>query len=201
MSFSKIYTRGLLGLHAPLIEVEVHVSQGLPSLTIVGLAEAAVRESKDRVRSAIINSGFQFPTKRLTINLAPADLPKDGSRLDLPIALGILIASGQLPENCTEDFEFIGELALDGHVRPVSGALTLAMACQQAQHKIVLPVDNSQDISHLPNLECYPVNHLKEVCEHFLGTQKLAYAQPSAHSNEMCHLQRTMRQFKYESIT
>ncbi|MDV7427279.1 YifB family Mg chelatase-like AAA ATPase [Acinetobacter baumannii] len=185
MSFSKIYTRGLLGLHAPLIEVEVHVSQGLPSLTIVGLAEAAVRESKDRVRSAIINSGFQFPTKRLTINLAPADLPKDGSRLDLPIALGILIASGQLPENCTEDFEFIGELALDGHVRPVSGALTLAMACQQAQHKIVLPVDNSQDISHLPNLECYPVNHLKEVCEHFLGTQKLAHAQPSAHSNEM----------------
>ncbi|OTL54303.1 ATPase [Acinetobacter baumannii] len=185
MSFSKIYTRGLLGLHAPLIEVEVHVSQGLPSLTIVGLAEAAVRESKDRVRSAIINSGFQFPTKRLTINLAPADLPKDGSRLDLPIALGILIASGQLPENCTEDFEFIGELALDGHVRPVSGALTLAMACQQAQHKIVLPVDNSQDISHLPNLECYPVKHLKEVCEHFLGTQKLAYAQPSAHSNEM----------------
>lgn len=185
MSFSKIYTRGLLGLHAPLIEVEVHVSQGLPSLTIVGLAEAAVRESKDRVRSAIINSGFQFPTKRLTINLAPADLPKDGSRLDLPIALGILIASGQLPENCTEDFEFIGELALDGHVRPVSGALTLAMACQQAQHKIVLPVDNSQDISHLPNLECYPVNHLKEVCEHFLGTQKLAHAQPSDHSNEM----------------
>lgn len=94
-------------------------------------------------------------------------MPKDGSRLDLPIALGILIASGQLPENCTEDFEFIGELALDGHVRPVSGALTLAMACQQAQHKIVLPVDNSQDISHLPNLECYPVNHLKRCASTF----------------------------------
>lgn len=185
MSFSKIYTRGLLGLHAPLIEVEVHVSQGLPSLTIVGLAEAAVRESKDRVRSAIINSGFQFPTKRLTINLAPADLPKDGSRLDLPIALGILIASGQLPENCTEDFEFIGELALDGHVRPVSGALTLAMACQQAQHKIVLPQDNSQDISHLPNLECYPVSHLKEVCEHFLGNTKLSQVQSYSRSNDM----------------
>ncbi|QNW97954.1 YifB family Mg chelatase-like AAA ATPase [Acinetobacter seifertii] len=185
MSFSKIYTRGLLGLHAPLIEVEVHVSQGLPSLTIVGLAEAAVRESKDRVRSAIINSGFQFPTKRLTINLAPADLPKDGSRLDLPIALGILIASGQLPENCTENFEFIGELALDGHVRPVSGALTLAMACQQAQHKIILPQDNSQDISHLPNLECYPVSHLKEVCEHFLGNTKLSQVQSSSRSNAM----------------
>ncbi len=102
--FLKFIHGDFLGLHAPLIEVEVHVSQGLPSLTIVGLAEAAVRESKDRVRSAIINSGFQFPTKRLTINLAPADLPKDGSRLDLPIAIGILIASGQLPENCAEDF-------------------------------------------------------------------------------------------------
>ena len=100
MSFAKVYTRGLLGLHAPAIEVEVHLSQGLPSLTIVGLAEAAVRESKDRVRSAIINSGFQFPTKRLTINLAPADLPKDGSRLDLAIALGILIASTKV---CTDE--------------------------------------------------------------------------------------------------
>lgn len=123
MSFAKIYTRGLLGLHAPQIEVEVHISSGLPSLTIVGLPEAAVRESKDRVRSAIINSGFQFPTKRLTINLAPADLPKDGSRLDLPIALGILIASGQLPEHSTEGFEFIGELALDGHLRGISGGI------------------------------------------------------------------------------
>lgn len=131
MSFAKIYTRGVLGLHAPSIEVEVHVSQGLPSLTIVGLPEAAVRESKDRVRSAIINSGFQFPTKRLTINLAPADLPKDGSRLDLPIALGILVASGQLPEQSTEQIEFIGELALDGCLRPVSGTLAIAMACQK----------------------------------------------------------------------
>ncbi len=112
-------------------------------------------------------------------------MPKDGSRLDLPIALGILIASGQLPENCTEDFEFIGELALDGHVRPISGALTLAMACQQAQHKIVLPQDNSQDISHLPNLECYPVSHLKEVCEHFLGNTKLSQVQSSSRSNYM----------------
>ncbi|ADY83715.1 magnesium chelatase family protein [Acinetobacter pittii PHEA-2] len=185
MSFSKIYTRGLLGLHAPLIEVEVHVSQGLPSLTIVGLAEAAVRESKDRVRSAIINSGFQFPTKRLTINLAPADLPKDGSRLDLPIAIGILIASGQLPENCAEDFELIGELALDGHVRPVSGTLTLAMACQQAKHKMLLPLDNSQDICHLPNLESYPVSHLKEVCDHFLGMKSLSSIEPATTSNQM----------------
>ena len=183
MSFAKIYTRGLLGLHAPLIEVEVHVSQGLPSLTIVGLAEAAVRESKDRVRSAIINSGFQFPTKRLTINLAPADLPKDGSRLDLPIALGILVASGQLPENCTDDFEFIGELALDGHVRPVSSALTLAMACQQAGHKMLLPSENTRDINQLPDLEFYPATHLKEVCEHFLGINHLNAAPQQQVSN------------------
>ena len=143
MSFAKIYTRGLLGLYAPLIEVEVHVSQGLPSLTIVGLPEAAVRESKDRVRSAIINSGFLFPTKRLTINLAPADLPKDGSRLDLPIALGILMASGQIAEHSTDGLEFIGELALDGQLRPVSGILSIAMACQQAAHQLVVPAQNA----------------------------------------------------------
>ncbi len=166
MSFAKIYTRGLLGLHAPLIEVEVHVSQGLPSLTIVGLAEAAVRESKDRVRSAIINSGFQFPTKRLTINLAPADLPKDGSRLDLPIALGILIASGQLPENVTDQLEFIGELALDGQLRPITGILSIAIACQQSGHQLILPEQNAQDASQLPNFEVFAAHHLKDVCEH-----------------------------------
>ncbi len=176
MSFAKIYTRGLLGLHAPQIEVEVHISSGLPSLTIVGLPEAAVRESKDRVRSAIINSGFLFPTKRLTINLAPADLPKDGSRLDLPIALGILIASAQLPEQCTDGFEFIGELALDGHLRPISGALTIAMACQQAKHRMLLPTANLDEASQLPNFEVYGAQHLQEVCAHFLGNTKLSAA-------------------------
>ncbi|WAU76830.1 YifB family Mg chelatase-like AAA ATPase [Acinetobacter sp. TR3] len=176
MSFAKIYTRGLLGLHAPQIEVEVHISSGLPSLTIVGLAEAAVRESKDRVRSAIINSGFLFPTKRLTINLAPADLPKDGSRLDLPIALGILIASGQLPENCTDGFEFIGELALDGHLRPVTGILPIAMACQQAQHRLLVPTNNLEEANQLPQFEVYAANHLQDVCAHFLGTSHLSTA-------------------------
>ena len=174
MSLAKIYTRGLLGLHAPLIEVEVHVSAGLPSLTIVGLAEAAVRESKDRVRSAIINSGFQFPTKRLTINLAPADLPKDGSRLDLPIALGILVATGQLPENVTDDFEFIGELALDGHLRPVTGTLTIAMACQLAKHQLMLPQENADEAAQLPEFNVFAAQHLKQVCDHFLNTQKIA---------------------------
>lgn len=173
MSFSKIYTRAVLGLHAPLIEVEVHVSQGLPSLTIVGLAEAAVRESKDRVRSAIMNSGFLFPTKRLTINLAPADLPKDGSRLDLPIALGILIASGQLPENVTNDYEFIGELALDGLLRPVSGTLAIAMACQAANHRLMLSNANADEASQLPDLKVFAAQSLKDVCDHFLNTHTI----------------------------
>ncbi len=173
MSFAKIHTRGLLGLHAPLIEVEVHVSQGLPSLTIVGLPEAAVRESKDRVRSAIINSGFLFPTKRLTINLAPADLPKDGSRLDLPIALGILIASGQLPEHVTDEYEFIGELALDGHLRPVSGTLSIAMACQQTKHQLMLPQSNAEEAAQLPDFKVFAADHLKTVCDHFHEVHKI----------------------------
>lgn len=179
MSFAKIYTRGLLGLHAPLIEVEVHVSQGLPSLTIVGLPEAAVRESKDRVRSAIINSGFQFPTKRLTINLAPADLPKDGSRLDLPIALGILIASGQIPENVTDNLEFIGELALDGQLRPITGILSIAIACQQLGHQLILPEQNAQQASQLPHFEVFAAQHLKDVCDHLSNQQPLQQYQAS----------------------
>lgn len=179
MSFAKIYTRGLLGLHAPLIEVEVHVSQGLPSLTIVGLPEAAVRESKDRVRSAIINSGFQFPTKRLTINLAPADLPKDGSRLDLPIALGILITSGQISENVTDNLEFIGELALDGQLRPITGILSIAIACQQSGHQLILPEQNAQQASQLTNFEVFAAKHLKDVCDHLSNQQPIQPYQAS----------------------
>ena len=179
MSFAKIYTRGVLGLHAPLIEVEVHVSQGLPSLTIVGLAEAAVRESKDRVRSAIINSGFQFPTKRLTINLAPADLPKDGSRLDLPIALGILIASGQIPDQKTTDYELIGELALDGQLRAVSSTLSIALACQKARHKLLLPTDNAHEAAQLQQLDVYAASSLQQVCQHFLEQQPIQVTHPS----------------------
>lgn len=127
--------------------------------------------------SAILNSGFQFPTKRLTINLAPADLPKDGSRLDLPIALGILVASGQLPENCTDDLEFIGELALDGQLRPVTGILSIAIACQHDQHQLMLPGPNAQEACQLPDFKVFAANHLKEVCEHLAQTQCLAEIQ------------------------
>ena len=128
MSFAQVYTRSVVGLHALKVIIEVHLSQGLPALAIVGLPEAAVRESKDRVRSAILNSGFQFPNRRLTINLAPADLPKDGARLDLPIAIGILAASDQLDPEVLAGFEFIGELALNGKLRQVTGSLAVARA-------------------------------------------------------------------------
>lgn len=177
MSFAKIYTRGVLGLHAPLIDVEVHVSQGLPALTIVGLPDAAVRESKDRVRSAIINSGFTFPTKRLTINLAPANLPKDSTHLDLPIAIGILVASGQLNVENLQAYEFFGELALDGHLRPIHSTLAVALACEQAQRKMILPVDNASEATQIQALCVLPANSLKTVCDHLLHHQVISPAQ------------------------
>ena len=127
MSLAIVKTRALSGMDAPLVEVEVHISNALPGLSIVSLPETAVKESKDRVRSAIINSGFTFPSKRITINLAPADLPKEGGRYDLPIAVGILVASGQVVNPALEQYEFCGELALSGHIRNVSGLLPFAI--------------------------------------------------------------------------
>lgn len=174
MSFAKVYSRSVLGLNAPLIEVEVHASQGLPALTMVGLPEAAVRESKDRVRSAIINSNFQFPAKRFTINLAPADLPKDGSRLDLAIALGILTASGQIDATQLQQYEFVGELALDGQLRQVSGILSIAHACKLAGRTLICPRPNANDASCIQGLTVLPADDLQQVCRHLLGQQALA---------------------------
>ncbi|THD29332.1 magnesium chelatase domain-containing protein, partial [Pantoea sp. R102] len=114
MSLSKVLTRAALGVQAPLVTIEVHISNGLPALTLVGLPETTVKEARERVRSAIINSGFTFPAKRVTINLAPADLPKEGGRYDLPIAIAILAASEQLPGDKLAHYEFLGELALNG---------------------------------------------------------------------------------------
>jgi magnesium chelatase family protein len=114
MSLSRVLTRAALGVQAPLVTVEVHISNGLPALTLVGLPETTVKEARERVRSAIINSGFTFPAKRVTINLAPADLPKEGGRYDLPIAIAILAASEQLPDAKLAQYEFLGELALNG---------------------------------------------------------------------------------------
>lgn len=166
MSFAKIFTRSIVGLHAPQVLVEVHLSQGLPALTIVGLPEAAVRESKDRVRSAIINSGFEFPNRRLTINLAPADLPKDGSRLDLPIALGILAASGQIDDRVLEGFEFIGELALNGELRTISGALSAARAMKGGARALITPAMNASDAAKVAGVQVFGAPDLQAVCAH-----------------------------------
>jgi magnesium chelatase family protein len=126
MELSVVYSRALAGIEAPLVRVETHLSNGLPAFHIVGLPETAVRESKDRVRSAILNSHFDFPDRRITVNLAPADLPKEGGRFDLPIALGILTASGQVPGEPLQQHEFLGELALDGSLSPVPGVIPAA---------------------------------------------------------------------------
>src|SRR5476651_1302044 len=131
MSLAVLYSRALAGMQAPLVTVEAHLANGLPSFTIVGLPEAEVKEAKDRVRAALQNARFEFPSRRITVNLAPADLPKESGRFDLPIALGILAASGQLPANRLEDYEFAGELSLTGDLRPMRGAF--AMACGAAR--------------------------------------------------------------------
>lgn len=175
MSFAQVWTRAVMGLNAPAVQVEAHLSQGLPALTIVGLPEAAVRESKDRVRSAILNSGFQFPTRRMTINLAPADLPKDGSRLDLPIALGVLAATGQLSPEALENREFIGELALNGDLRTVHGVLAVARATHLAKHELFVPAANAAEAARIDGLTVWGASNLTELCEHLEGTTLLAH--------------------------
>ena len=126
MSLAIVHSRAQVGIEAPAVTVEAHLANGLPSLALVGLPEAAVKESKDRVRSAILNCGFDFPARRITLNLAPADLPKDGGRFDLAIALGILAASGQVPAAALANLECLGELALSGALRPIQGVLPAA---------------------------------------------------------------------------
>lgn len=164
MSLATVQTRAQLGIHAPAVTIEVHLANGLPGLSIVGLPEAAVKESKDRVRAALINSRFEFPARRITINLAPADLPKEGSRFDLPIAIGILAATGQVPSQRLAQFEFIGELALSGELRPVKGVLSAAIQANQASHGLILPRCNQHEATLVTGLEVIACEHLLDVC-------------------------------------
>ena len=147
MSLATTHCRAALGIEAPLVTVETHLANGLPAFNIVGLPEKAVQESRDRVRSALINSGFEFPARRITVNLAPADLPKQGSRFDLAIAVGILIASGQLDDRAAAGYELIGELSLAGALRPVAGILPMALACRARGAKLLMPAGNLQEAS------------------------------------------------------
>jgi len=171
MPLAILYSRGRSGIEAPLITVEVHISNGLPSLSIVGLPETAVKESKDRVRGAILNSNFDFPAQRITINLAPADLPKEGGRFDLAIALGVLAASRQIPQNTLEQYEFLGELSLGGELRPVKGVLPVAIEARDAGRQLILPRENLAEAALVNAAQSLPAGHLLDVCGHLTGRQ------------------------------
>jgi magnesium chelatase family protein len=179
VSLATIHTRALAGVSATPVEVEVHLAGGLPALAIVGLPEAAVKESKDRVRAALLNAQFEFPARRITVNLAPADLPKEGGRYDLPIALGILAASGQIPREALAGHEFVGELALSGQLRAVRGALPTALAAAASGRKLILPHENGAEAA-LAGGEVRVADSLLAVCRHFLGDEPLATAQADA---------------------
>ncbi len=184
MSLAIIYSRGRSGIDAPLVTVEVHVTNGLPQLSIVGLPETAVKESKDRVRGAIINSHFEFPLQRITINLAPADLPKEGGRFDLAIALGILAASEQIPKNQLEQYECVGELSLSGELRPVLGALPIAIHSRDAKRTLILPADNAAEGALVKQADLLPASSLLEVCAHLSGQRSLASYLPEVVEKE-----------------
>lgn len=173
MSLAVVHSRALAGINAPPVTVEVHLSNGLPGLSIVGLPETEVKESRDRVRSALLTAKFEFPARRITVNLAPADLPKEGGRFDLPIALGILAASGQVPMAALNEIEFIGELALTGQLRAVRGALTATLAARAAQRALMLPAANADEAMLVGDVTVYAATHLLDVTAHLHGTTRL----------------------------
>ena len=169
MSLATVMSRASVGIDAPLVQVEVHITGGLPKFAIVGLPEATVRESKDRVRSAIINSRFDFPRRRITVNLAPAELPKEGSRYDLPIAAGILAATGQLSHERLREHELIGELALDGALRRTGGSLPAALRTRDAGRILVIPAADAHEAELATGARLFPARHLGEVYAQLMG--------------------------------
>ena len=175
-----VHSRASLGVSAPAVTVEVHLSGGLPALSIVGLPETAVRESRERVRSALLNAGFEFPARRITINLAPADLPKEGGRFDLPIALGILVASGQVPPDALAACECVGELALDGGLRPLKGVLPAILAARDADRQLLVPQANAAEAALASQGDVLAASHLLAVTEHLAGRARLSPVTPTA---------------------
>ena len=170
MSLAVVHSRALIGLSGHPVSVEVHLANGLPSFTLVGLADLEVKEARERVRSALQNSGLEFPhNKRITVNLAPADLPKESGRYDLAIAVGILAASGAIDADRLKDYEFAGELSLSGALRPVRGALAASMDLHQRGQQVrqVLPPGSAEDAALVPDAEVYRASHLLDVVQHF----------------------------------
>lgn len=180
MTLATVYSRGKQGIQAPLVTVEAHLSNGLPSLSIVGLPETAVKESKDRVRGALLTCNFDFPAQRITINLGPADLPKEGGRFDLAIAIAILAASGQVQSADLGRYELLGELSLSGELRPTKGALPVAVAARDAGRALLLPGSNAAEAALADGVTVLPANHLLEVCGHLNGLAPLHVATRAA---------------------
>jgi magnesium chelatase family protein len=178
-------SRALSGMAAPEVTVEVHLANGLPTFTIVGLPETEVKESKDRVRAALQNARFEFPARRITVNLAPADLPKESGRFDLPIALGILAASGQLPSDEFDQYEFAGELSLSGRLRPVRGSLAMTYAMHNGgargvQRSFILPRASADEAALVRDASVFPADTLLQVCAHFAASDPDARLQRHA---------------------
>ncbi len=174
MSLAVLYSRALTGMEAPLVTVEVHLANGLPNFTIVGLPEAEVKESKDRVRAALLNARFEFPARRITVNLAPADLPKESGRFDLPIAIGILVASGQIPGEKLKHYEFAGELALTGDLRPIRGALAMTFKAHGDGRAFILPVTSASEAALVTDATVLGAKSLLQVCAHLAGADTIA---------------------------
>lgn len=178
MSLAIVGSRALAGMDVPEVIVEAHLANGLPAFTLVGLAEAEVKESRDRVRAALLQSGYEFPQRRITVNLAPADLPKESGRFDLPIALGLLAASGQLPESALKDYEFAGELALTGALRPIRGALAMMVSAARSGRAFILPRASAEEAALAEDAEVYAADTLLEVCAHLSGRALLPRVVP-----------------------
>lgn len=202
MSLAVLYSRALNGMDAPEVVVEVHLANGLPSFTIVGLPEAEVKESKDRVRAALQTAQFEFPARRITVNLAPADLPKESGRYDLPIALGILAASGQIPTEPLSHYEFAGELALTGELRPIRGALAMTTSMMRSQSNLdthhasqntrskrafILPQTSAAEAALVCEAIIYPAKSLLEVCAHLSGHTALTQLTSTQHVAEVSY--------------
>jgi magnesium chelatase family protein len=176
MSLAVVYSRAQEGVTAPLVICEVHLSGGLPSTSIVGLPETAVREARDRVRAAILNCQLDYPQRKVTVGLAPADLPKDGGRFDLPIALGILAANGSIPRDSLARFEFLGELALSGELRAVHGVLPAVMRATRTGRSVIVPHGNAAEAALVSDADVRSAGNLLEVCAHLCGRAELPRA-------------------------
>ncbi|WP_417069133.1 YifB family Mg chelatase-like AAA ATPase [Niveibacterium terrae] len=183
MALASVFSRALEGMDAPEVAVEVHLSGGLPCFSLVGLPETEVREARDRVRAALLTCNFDFPQSHITANLAPADLPKEGGRFDLPIALGILAASGQIKLSALADTEFAGELSLTGALRPVRGALAMALATRHSGRKLLLPAGNAAEAALASGVQVIAAASLLEVVAHLNGQAPLPFAEPSARAS------------------